>query len=367
MNTTQLLNLAAFPSKNSNVRRKKSSLFDTITLATGTTLYRPFTTSPGNIFLRNQPFPLSGQQIFWMTSLSMYLQTAVNSVALYTGLIAALQHSNIEVVIDSKQYFKIPLLECLSFNLVNYIGTSTPQNLKVNPVTRNKNFIIPILFNASSNVVVNLNIDAAFASAFNASNLSISFNGILTDKLDSELNYNPQQGKDLQDIAFTCYDTQQVTSANQTIFNFFAQAETNPNDFSRIFPLSATERFEIQSLEAFVPGNSGATDLFSSVLNQRSTNYLTIKVDDVTYYESQLKDFLSTITNSGVVTFGDATPTLTNLMVTDLIYQRSTLEIPVIIPAQGKVSVQLQQPGSSLNVNQYITLMLKGLIKRQVN
>ncbi len=367
MNITQLLNLATAKPANSNVRRKKSSLFDTVTLATGQTLYRPFTTAPGNIFLRNQPFPLSGQQIFWITSISAYLQTAINSVALYTGLIAALQHSNIEILIDSKQYFKIPLLELLSFNLVNYIGDSAPQNLRVNPVTRNKNFVLPILINAASNVVVKLNADSGFASAFNGDNLQISFHGILTDILDTELNYNPQQGNSLQDIAFTLYDTQQITSTNATTFNFFSQSEINENDYSGVLPLSATQRFEVQALEVFISGNSGATDLFASVLNQRSTNYMKISVDDVIFYESQLKDFLSLITNSNVVTFNDAAPVLTNLMITDLLYQNTILEIPIILPAQGKVSVQIQQPGSSLNVNQYMTVLLKGLIKRQVN
>lgn len=369
MDTPTLLNLAAFPQKDSNVRRKISYIYDTVALATGQTLYRPFTTAPGNIFQRNQSFPLSGQQIFWITSLSCYLGKAITTPALYSALLPGLQSSNVEVYVDSKQYFKIPLIECLSFNIVNQIGNTTTQNLKVNPVTRNKNFVIPILINSASNVVVNLNLDATFvgATGFDASNFQIKFAGILTDKLDAGLSYNPQANNNFQDIAFTMYDTQAISSGNQTTFNFFSVPETNENNYSRILPLSATERFEIQNIEVFVGGTPGATDNFADVLNQRSTNYFSIKVDDVTYHESPIKDYLSLITNNNNQAFNDATPTNTNINITDLLYQSMTLAIPVIIPAQGKVNVTIQQPASSLNVGQNITCMLKGLIKRQLN
>ncbi len=370
MNTTQLLNIAAFPSANSNVRRKISSIFDTVAITSGTTFYNPFQTAPGNIFLRNQKFPLSGQQLFWVTSVSMFLAQAINTPALYAALLPGLQSSNIELLIDSKQYFKMPLIECLSFNIQNQVGvTGSTQVYKVNPVTRNKNLIIPVFINAASNVVVNLNLDSAFATAFNSNNLLISLNGILTDALDASLNYNPVQGNNLQDIAYTMYDTQQITTANANTFNFFSTPETNPNNYNKILPLSSTERFELQALEVFIGGNAGTTDNFNDVFNQRSTNFLNISVDDVVYHQSQLKDYLSIMTNNNNGKFGDdASPAVTTeINATQLIYQNKTLEIPVILPAQGKVSVTIQQPGSSLNQNEYITLMLKGLIKRQVN
>ena len=363
---TSLINKVSFPSSGSNLRRKISSLYDTVTLATGTTLYRPFTTAPGNIFLRNTQFPLSGQQLFWIKSISLYLNQAITTAAQYAGLLLGLQNSNLEIYVDSKQYWKIPLVECLSFNTAALIGNTSSAPLRFNPVTRNKNLVVPLLINAASNVVVNLNVDAGFASAFNANNLRISFNGFLGDVLDSSFSYNPQQGNELQDIAFTCYDTQQITTANAATFNFFAQAETNINNYSKVLPLSPTERFEIQNMELVIGGNSGITDTFDAVMNQRSTNVLTITVDDVQLHQSQVKDYLSILTQLST-TFNDAGPVLTNLVDTNLIYQSKTLETPVIIPAQGKVQVTVQQPGSSLNQNQYMTLMLKGLIKRQVN
>ncbi len=363
---TSLINKVAFPTSGSNLRRKISSLYDTITLATGTTLYRPFTTAPGNIFLRNTQFPLSGQQVFWIKSISLFLNQAITTAAQYAGLLLGLQNSNLEIYVDSKQYWKIPLVECLSFNTAALIGDTSSAPLRFNPVTRNKNLVVPLLINAASNVVVNLNVDSGFASAFNTNNLRISFNGFLGDVLDSSFSYNPQSGNELQDIAFTCYDTQQITTANAATFNFFAQAETNINDYSKVLPLSPTERFEIQNMEVVIGGNSGTTDTFDAVMNQRSTNVLTITVDDVQLHQSQLKDYLSILTQLST-TFNDAGPVLTNLVDTNLIYQSKTLETPVIIPAQGKVQVTVQQPGSSLNQNQFMTLMLKGLIKRQVN
>jgi len=363
---TSLINKVAFPSTGSNLRRKISSLYDTITLTTGTTFYRPFTTAPGNIFLRNTQFPLSGQQLFWVKYISLYLNQAITTAAQYAGLLLGLQNSNLEILVDSKQYWKIPLIECLSFNTAALIGDTSSLPLRFNPVTRNKPLVTPLLINAASTVVVNLNVDAGFASAFNTNNLRISFNGFLGDVLDSSFSFNPQQGNELQDIAFTCYDTQQVLTANQNTFNFFSQPETNVNNYSKVFPLSATERFEIQNMEVVIGGNSGTADTFDAVMNQRSTNVLTITVDDVQLHQSQIKDYLSIITQLSS-TFNDAGPVLTNLVDTNLVYQSKTLEVPIIIPAQGKVQVTLQQPGSSLNQNQFITMMLKGLIKRQVN
>lgn len=363
---TSLINKVAFPGAGSNLRRKISSLYDTVVLATGTTLYRPFTTAPGNIFLRNQAFPLSGQQIFWIKQISLFLNQSITTVTQYYGLLLGLQNSNIEIWIDSKQYFKIPLIECLSFNYASLFGNATYAHGRYNPVTRNKSLVIPVLINAASNVVVNLNVDPGFVSAFNNVNLRISLDGFLGDVLDSSFSYNPQSGQELQDIAFTLYDTQGIVTANAATYNFFSAAEANINNYSRILPLSATERFEVQNLEVVIGGNNGLADAFDLTLNQRGTNVLTISVDDVQLHQSQIKSYLSILTSESE-TFSDAGGVLTNLSSNNLLYQSKTLETPVIIPAQGKVSITIQQPDASLNINRYITLLMKGLIKRQVN
>ena len=135
-----------------------------------------------------------------------------------------------------------------------------------------------------------------------------------------------------------------------------------------MLPLSSTERFEIQAIEMFVGGNAGGTDTISLVRNNRNNNSLTIDVEKSNFLNSNLQEILS-LASAQATTYLDnegTTPVSTNITIIDIQYSEKVLNIPIIIPAVGNVDVKLQQPASSLNSGQYLTMMLKGKKTRQV-
>jgi len=364
--TQELLNRVAYPSVGQNLRRKSGKLHDQIKVATGKTTYNPFT-STGTIFTNNQVFPLSGNQIFAITKLSLYLQTKISSGALYASLLELLQQSYLEINVDNRQMIKIPLIECLSYYYIDQIGTD-PQQQNLRPVylKRVKNLIIPIVLNSQSNVQVNVVLTTTAAADFNNGLIDIMFDGIAFDKLDT-LFLNFVQGKQFSELASTLWETQAVSTTGQNTFNFFVTPTTLNNRFSGTLPLSTSERFEIQAIEIFIGGNVGTTDVLNLVRNNRINNQLVINVENVKYFESNISDMLSIAAAQSVV-FNDnaATPVSTSLISIEIEHQNKILEIPLIIPAVGNVQVQLTQPAASLNSAQFITLMLKGKKTRQV-
>lgn len=366
LSTQELLNRVAYPSPGQNVRRKFTQLYDQITVATGTLTYNPFT-SAGTVFVNNQVFPLSGNQVFAITDISLYLEQAITTTTQYGNLLELLQQSYLEINVDSRQMLKIPLIECLSYYIIPQIGNGAAiANLQSKLIKRAKRLIIPIVLNSSSNVQVNVVLSTNSASGFNTNLIDVAFNGIMLDKLDT-LYLNFLQGRQFSELAWTLYETQQITTTGQNTFNFFVTPTRANNLFNGLLPLSSTERLEIQAMEVFIGGNAGTTDILNLVRNNRINNQLVINVENVKFYESDLADMLS-LAAANARTFNDsaATPVATNLTDVDVEYQQKVLEIPLIIPAIGNVQVQLQQPASSLNSNQYITMMLKGKKVRQV-
>jgi len=366
MNTQELLNQVAYPVPGQNLRRKATPLYDIITLATGTTEYFPFT-SAGNVFTINQVFPLAGSQIFALTNIELYLQEPVISATLYAALLLALQRSYLQIEIDSRVMLKVPLIEVLSYNTINQQGAGTVAPLKTNFVKRSKDLIIPIVINSNSNVKVKVVVNSGVASGFNGKKLNITLNGIMLDKLDS-LTMNLVAGNQFSEIAWTLYETLKVDSTSQKTFNFFSTPNTSPDLFSGVLPLSSTERLEVQAMELFVGGNAGGTDTPSLVRTNRINNNLRIEIEQVDYYNANLNETLS-LAGAQATTYLDnegTTPVATNITIIDVQYSQKVLKIPLIIPAVGNVKVKLEQPGSSLNSNQYFTLMLKGKKTRQV-
>jgi hypothetical protein len=90
---------------------------------------------------------------------------------------------------------------------------------------------------------------------------------------------------------------------------------------------------------------------------------LRVTVDDIVTYESTLQDMLSTIALFSTTL--TTTPDTTVLALTH-IRQSESLQIPLLIPAQSKVSVTVQQPGSSLPITGDITVILRGIETRKV-
>ncbi len=366
MNTQELLNRVAFPGVGQNIRRKYTQIFDKITVASGTTEYYPFKTT-GNVFTVNKTFPLSGNQIFGITNIALYLQQAITSATLYASLLTMLQQSYLQIDVDSRTMLKIPLLEVMSYNSISQEGASTVAPLQTILHKRTKDLIIPIVLNSNSNVSVKVVITSGTATAFDTNLINISFNGVMLDKLDT-IAIDLVSGNQYSEIAWTLWESLNVDVTTQKTFNYFTTPNTAPNLFSGVLPLSSTERFEIQAIELFVGGNAGGTDTPALVRNNRINNYLTIDVEQVNFYESNLEDILS-LAGAQATTYLDnegTTPVSTNITVIDVQYSQKLLNIPIIIPATGNVDVKLQQAGSSLNSAQYLTLLLKGKKTRQV-
>jgi len=366
MNTTELLNRVAYPEPGQNVRRKYTPRYDKITIASGTTEYYPFKTS-GNIFTTNGTFPLAGNQVFAISNISLYLQQAITSTALYAGLLTMLQQSYLQIDVDSRIMLKVPLIEVLSYNTVSQQGAGTVAPLQTIFHKRSKNLILPIVINSQSNVQVKVYLSSSTTTVFDTNVMNITFNGIMLDKLDT-LAIDLVKGQQFSELAWTLWETQKIDSTSQKTFNFFTTPNTEQNLFSGVLPLSSTERFEIQAIELFVGGNAGGTDTPALVRNNRINNHLTIDVEQVNFYETNLEQILS-LAGAQSTTYLDnegTTPVSTNITLIDVQYSEKVLNIPLVIPATGNVKVALEQPASSLNSNQYFTMMLKGKKTRQV-
>ena len=366
MTTQQLLNQVAYPG-GSNLRRKYMQYYDTITVASGTTSYSVFSTTLGNNFLRNKKFPLSGSEVFALTSIELFLQSGINTTSEYDALLDLLQKSYLEIIVNSKQALKVPGIEFFSYDYSSIVkGITLSTNYQENPVRRKKKLIIPIFINSNSSVEVNFVTTSKVGTGFNTKEILCAFSGIQSDKLDN-IFINPIQGN-FQDVAYTMYDTVAVSGAGQNVYELFKDSSKSKNLYSKTLNLSSVERFEVQNMEIFFSMLSGGTDLFTALRNNRMTNVLQVKIEDVLLFESTISDFLSISDNYAsaidIVTSGTG---VTNFTESTIEYKSKSLEIPLIFPANGKVSVQLSQPGSSLNLNQYFMVMFKGKLTRQVN
>jgi hypothetical protein len=385
MTTQQLLNEVAYPNAGTNVRRKYMQYYDTFAVATGTTTYNLFSTTLGNNFQRNKKFPLSGSEAFALMNVELFLQSGVNTTAEYDALLDLLQKSYLEIVVNSKQAIKIPGIEIFSFDYSDIvIGTTTAINYNTKSVKRKKNLIIPIFFNSNSAIDVNFVTTTSAATAYNGKNVLCTFSGIQSDKLDN-IFFNPVQGN-FQDLAYTMYDTVAVSGAGQNTYELFKDSSKSKTLYSKTLNLSSVERFEVQNMEIFFSMLSGGSNLFNAIKNNRMVNQLQIKIEDVLLYESTIADFLSLSNSeaSSIISFAGiainayassdaatlptvAVPSNTATFTRTIFqYKSKSLEIPIIFPANGKVSVELTQPGSSLNVDQYFTVLLKGKLTRQV-
>jgi len=363
MDTIQLLNAVGYPTPGDNVRRHSEPLFDTVTVAAGTTEYYPFSGALSQ-FVNNKKLPLAGSEIFAVTGINLFLQTLISTTALYANLLEYLQQSKIQINIDGRTMADYPLLECTSFYIASTLG-ATPVSYKNNYIKRSKSLVEPIIINSQANVEIKIITTANVATGFDTNKINVQLDGIKLDKLDT-LSLNLVDGKQFSQIAWTIWETQQISTTNANTFNFFATQTRAKNLFSEdVFPLSNTQRFEVQAIELFLGGNAGTTDTVPAVRNNRNNNLLKIKVETTDFYNSNVADMLS-LAGAKATTFDDAGAVATALVTTEVEYRNKVLQIPLILPATGNVTITVDQPGNSLNSNQYMTLLLKGKKTRQV-
>lgn len=371
MTTQALLNKVAYPMLGQNVRRKFTPLYSTVDIATATTEYYPYT-NISSVFTDNEKFPLSGQQIFAITNIGAVLSSVIDSQTNYEALLLLFQQSYLQIDVDSRTMLKIPMIEIMSYSIQDVLGDAgTAQTgAKTFFTNRSKQLIFPIVLNSQSNVNVKFVTNSTFTTAFNGETIRFTLNGVMLDKLDTiSVNFllNSNGGiKRFSQLAWTLWESKQITTVNQNTFTFFDGNTTNPALVNGVLPLSNTELFEIQALEIFFGGNYGTTDTPVAVRDNRNQNILRIEVENALFYQAPIQDFLSQASAS-VSNFQDAAGTSNiPLINVDVNYRQKVLEIPLILPATGNIKVTLEQPGSSLNSNQYATLMLKGKKTRQV-
>lgn len=362
MNYNKLLNEALFPRAGDNVRRKDYPYYDTLAITTGQTDYYFFTSPLGNPFLRNTKLPLSGQEIFFVDSISMYLNTVLSTTALIGNLNALLQQSCLQISVNSRVQCKLPLMDLLQYQLV-LAEDATPAQLQPTIYPAMRKLPIPIIMNSASSFEFKLTMPTAVATAFNTVPIKLALHGVQLDKLDS-FYWDDLKNNKFQQVPVTYYDNATIVNGNETTYNFFANNNKAQNLISQVFPLSETSTFSLQNIEVMI-SQPDTPIVPSTIFNSRINNLLRISVDDVDYYNASMQDMLSVVASYG----GNLTDSATNTtayVTTMNVRQSKTLRVPIEFPAQSKVIVSLTQPGSSLGVTGGITVALRGVETRRV-
>jgi hypothetical protein len=362
MNTRDLLNKALYPGQKDNVRRKEYPYFDTLAITTGQLEYFFFTTAPGNIFLRNKRLPLSGSEIFLVDEISAYLSTPVNTTALINSLNELLQQSYLQISIDSRVVCKLPGMDFMQY-LLTLNEDATPELLIEQVVNTKRKLPIPILINSTSSFEFKFVTTAAAATAFNGINLRLSLHGVQMDKLES-FYYDDLKKNEYQMVSNTYYDTTVIPNANEQTFQLFANAAKANNLFNQTFPLSNIQTFSLQNVEILF-NQPDVPIVANTIYNSRIQNNFRISVDDVLFYDSNLQDMLSVVAGfAGNITDSAAATTAYSQFLN--VRQSKTFKVPLEIPAQANVVIQLTQPATSLGITGEFTVALRGVETRRV-
>lgn len=365
MNVKELLNRLAYPQPGDNSRRKTYPLYDTQTIATGTTEYYYFETALGNQFLRNARFPLPGTNIYVLKGLSAFLQQEINTTAEIDNLNEVLQQAYFEIWNNNRLQCKLPVLDFLNYEIgetysatAAAVQTSIGGNLNSDGFLGRK-FSVPIVFNANSSFKFKLVLTTQSATDFNTINLRVYLYGEQIDKLDN-FDWNALKDNQFQEVPYTFYETRAIADGNQTTFTLFQEGVAY-NLQSGFFPLSDIDLFSCEAMEFFV--NQPDTPISpETIYNSRIQNLLRIRIDEVDYWNS----VVGTMMTSMLAGFDVVLTTTPDTTITELMHVRKQLILPVplVFPANGKVSVTLEQPGSSLGITGEFTLALRGKITR---
>ena len=362
MNTRDVLNEFLYPTAPDNVRRKDFPYYDTQAIATGTLEYYFFVTALGNNFLRNKRLPLSGTEVFFVEEISAYIEGKISTTALCDAFNELLQQSYLLISVDNRVVMKIPGLDFFQYA---YSDTFSDQVVVSSVLPRvqltTRKLPLPIILNSTSAFEFKFVTTAAAATAFNGVNMKLKLTGLQLDKLDSFYWDNLKENK-LQQVPVTYFQTSVIPSNVEQTFELFANPAQAQNLHSQTFPLSDIQTCAIQNIEVFV--NQPDTPVEpSTIWYSRLLNFLTITVDDVDMYGSNLQELLSIF--AGFATELTTTP---NLDVVNFmnIRQSKTLRVPLQIPANSKVRMALTQPAASLGITGEITVALRGIETRRV-
>jgi len=360
LNTRDILNAYIYPTPGANARRKDYEYYDNQAIATGTLEYFFFVTALGDQFLRNKTLPLAGSEIFIVDQISAYLSLNISTLALIDDLNELLQQAFLQVSVDNRVQMKIPVLDFLQYLWVDTsIATGTVNTYKLELAVRN--LPMPIILNSTSAFEFKLVMNAAVATAFNGINFRLALHGLQLDKLDSYY-WDNWKGAQFQKVSATYYETRAISGAGADTYELFSDQSVSQLLQSQTFPLSDIQTFSLQNLEVYInqPNTAIAPD---TIYNSRLPNVFRIHIDDVIYYESNLQNMLSMFAGvAGTLTTTPDVATVTFLNVK----QSHTLRVPMSFPANGKVRITLEQPGSSLGITGEITVCMRGVETRRV-
>jgi hypothetical protein len=369
MNTKDILNQFLYPQVAQNVRRKSYPYYDTQAIATGTTEYFFFTTAVGNIFARNKRLPLAGTEVFFLTALSAYIQLNISTTALINAMNELLQQSYLEISVDDRVICKLPGLDFITYVYGDTFADQvvvTALQPKLGGNLNGDGFLgrklpLPIILNSTSAFQFRFVTTAAAATAFNGINMRLALHGVQLDKLDS-FYWDNLKSNQFQQVPVTYYQTTVIPNANAQTFALFANPAQANNLWSKTFPLSDIVTASIQNIEVFV--NQPDTPIEpTTIWNSRETNVLQINIDEIDYYNSNLQNMLSLFAG-----FASILTTTPNLDVVNIMQKRQslTLPVPIEIPANSNVLINLTQPATSLGITGEFTVALRGVETRRV-
>jgi hypothetical protein len=369
MNTKDVLNAHLFAQSGDNARRKDIPYYDTLTVAAGQTEYFFFTTPIGNQFLRNTQLPLSGQEVFFLEAFSAYFNVEKNTLAEINALNEVLQQSFLEISVDNRVIGKYPGMDFINYLLSDTVADQVVVTVNFPKLLGNRNgdgFLgrklpLPIILNSTSAFSFRWVCTAASATAFDTINMTLVLHGLQIDKLDS-FYWDNLKNNQYQQVPVTYYDTVPIPNNAQQTYQLFTNPARVPTLFSKTFPLSDITTFSCQNIEVFVNQPDVPIDP-STILNSRLFNTFRVAVDDVERYNANLMNMLSMLAGFG--------RTLTSTPDTDYVTflhlrQSKTLRIPLEVPANSNVQVELTQPAASLGITGEITVAMRGVETRRV-
>lgn len=347
---------------NANVRITPVTFFDEQTLSATIGDNRYFTSDSLSTYTRNKKFPLSGNEIAFIDTISARLMgtTALSLTAANMGLFTK---TALQILVDGRERLKIPLVECLSAPMGTAFGANTIVTLAV-PVGRNKRLRLPIMVNSQSNVEVKVITDADY-NALGV--LRVELSGVMYNKLTA-FDFNPAYNKPVERLSYTMYDTVAVVAAGQTV-NLFTSPDKTPSLFSKVFPLSGSETFDIENIEIAFPCCVGAAGSYQSVYGLAKETNLKINVNNVDFVDLASKDLTTVLyQNSTVNPFKMSDNSITVDTKQNIIeYAGYTLPVAVTVPSKSQVRVTLDQNAiTSISASEYINVMLKGTLQRVV-
>lgn len=347
-----------FPGVLDNARKKEVVLYDTQTGATGQTVYPFFRSSSLAAGTRNKSLPPSGQEIIEIIGISFQPLT-FNLVSAYTEIYSL---SFLQITVNDVVKLKVPLIEILNGSILQQIGNTTLLYGN-NRLQRYKRLEYPITLNSNCNVDIRVVTTTGGATALNSVLMRLELTALKTDKLEN-FNYDIVKNNKYEINSFTMYDN--AVLQNSGSYRFFADRNKSDNLFSKIFPLAEEEAFVVKALEVFLTKNTVAATSFDSVYSLYSKSEMKININDVEFFNSNIRSFLSFIYH-GAGTFDDAGPVNTNFNWVNQIMSGYVLNTPILIPSKSNVDVTLTQPDTvSVIGTYYITMMLKGDLIRRV-